>query len=253
MFKISGIILAKNEEKKIIDAIKTLSFCDEIIVGDDMSTDQTRKKAIEAGAKVYEVMMNGDFSKVRNDLMKKAKNQWVLYIDADEKLSDALMKEIQSLKLDSFDCYRLRRCDIFLGKKLRYGEVKKVYEKGIIRLVKKGSGEWRGMAHEEFVPVRFSRVAVLREILYHNAHDSVSSFLSSINEYSTIRAKELVSSGKKISLLELIAYPIGKFLSSYFLHSGYRDGSEGFIYSFMMAFHSFLVRGKAILSAYDNA
>lgn len=242
---LTGIILAKNEKKQIESAISSLKFCQEVIVVDNESNDKTASIAKKAGARVIKSTGNG-FSKHRTKGMEAAREEWVLFVDADEHVSPELESEILTrIKSEKYAAYRIPRIDIFWGKKLRYGEVKEAATKGIIRLMKKGSGTWEHAVHEEFVTT--AKVGRLREHLVHNAHSGVTDFLHDINSYSTIRAEELYTKSERISTKDLMIKPFGKFIYTYFILQGYRDGSAGFAYSFMMSFHSFLVRSKVYL------
>ncbi len=240
--KISAIILTKNEEKRIEKTIRSLSFCDEVVVIDDVSTDGTVERAKEMGATVHIHEKNKTFSGQRNFAMEKATNEWILFVDADEEVSEELKREILHLKTDEVTAYSLPRRDFFWGHEMKYGETKKVRNEGIVRLMKKESGVWVGLVHERFVSSQKS--VKLNGFLNHYSHDSVSSFIEDVNNYSTIRSEELFKTGTRVSGLELILYPFGKFIYTYFFLCGFLDGPAGFVYSFIMSFHSFLVRAK---------
>ncbi len=247
--KITAIILARNEEKKIEKAVKSLLFCDEVLVIDDESFDNTAKIAEKAGAKVLIHSKKNEFSGQRNWAMERAKNDWILFIDADEEVSEKLKQEIQSLRLlGDVVAYAIPRRDYFWDAEMKHGETKKARTNGIVRLIRKGSGVWAGAVHETFIASR--NVGKLNEFLNHYSHDSVSSFVQDINFYSTIRAIELAKEGRKVSAIELVFVPFGKFLYTYFLLGGFLDGAAGFVYSFVMSFHSFLVRAKLATQSY---
>lgn len=250
MNKISAIIITKNEEKKIEQAVSSLSFCDEVLVIDDNSTDDTVKKAKERGAKTFIHPKEGNFAYQRNWAMERARNEWILFIDADEKVSKPLSEEMTAVFRENPDAvaFALPRRDFFWDKEIRYGETKKIRTEGIIRLVKKGSGIWKGIVHETFVPN--GRVQKFHGFLDHYSHDSLSSFVEDINVYSTLRAHELALTGKKVSPLSIIFLPFGKFIYTYFFLGGFLDGPSGFVYSFVMSFHSFLVRAKLATQSY---
>ncbi len=242
---ISAIILAKNEETSIADAIESVSFCSEVIVIDNDSTDKTGSIAKKSGAVVKHVS-SSDFSYLRNEAMKYAKHDWLLYIDADERVSDKLAKEVvKAVKESHFTAYALRREDVFWNTKLHHGETRQAYTKGIVRLVKKGSGTWKGKVHETFVTDK--SVGKLKNVLTHHSHSGVSDFLDDVNNYSTLRAQELFDTGRKTNFLDIFFTPLGKFVYTFFILQGFRDGPPGFVYSFMMSFHSFLVRSKVYL------
>lgn len=241
------VILAKNEEGNIEKAIKSASFVDEILVIDDDSIDKTAVTAAKAGVTILTHTLNNDFAAQRNYAHEKAKSELVLFLDADETISSELQKEIKKLQASSFvnnenRAYYIKRRDMLWGRELKHGEVATAYNKGIIRLVKKNSGTWKGTVHEEFKPN--GQTGQLSGFIDHTPHQSVKDFLEDINVYSSLRANELYKANKKTNVLELIFYPIVKFKYTYFFKLGFLDGPEGFIYSFMMSFHSFLVRAK---------
>ena len=247
--KISAIILTKNEEIKIEDTIKSLLFCDEIIVVDDESSDETVKKAKHAGAIVFNHAKNKEFAGQRNWAMKQAKNEWVLFIDADEDVSENMKNEIiKLLPEENVSAYKIPRRDFFWNTELKFGETRKVRTEGIIRLMRKGSGVWIGAVHETFVTA--GQINKLHTYINHHSHESISSFIEDINTYSTLRAIELAQQGRKVSTFELILFPTGKFIYTYLFLGGFIDGPAGFVYSFLMSFHSFLVRAKLATKSY---
>jgi glycosyltransferase involved in cell wall biosynthesis len=241
--KISAIILTKGEPSTE-KAVKSVDFADEIIVVlDDRS--ETKVKG-GPNVKILKHELANDYSQQRNFGATQAKGDWLLYLDSDEILSEELQKEIASVVdgQSSADSYYLRRRDFFWGKELKFGETKTAREKGSIRLVKKNSGSWQGTVHEEFVSEH--NASSLNGYIDHHPHQTIAEFLISVNEYSSLRAKELKNSGVHFSTIKMIFYPIGKFIYTYFIKLGFLDGASGFVYSFMMSFHSFLVRAKLL-------
>lgn len=238
---ISAVILSKNEERNIIDCIESVSFCDEIIVIDDNSEDRTEDIAKKAGATVYTHSLEDNFSKQRNFGLEKATGEWVLFVDADERVPKALQNEIiyKLSKKDGVDGFYLKRDDYFKGKKLRFGETAHVT---LVRLARKDSGLWKGNVHEVW-DVK-GKTEMLETPLDHFPHQSIDEFLREINFYTDIQAKELFQKKVNVYWYDIIAYPKAKFIQNYFLRLGFRDGTEGMIMAFMMSFHSFLVRGK---------
>lgn len=255
--KISAVVLTKNEEKTIERCLSSLDFIEEVIIIDDFSSDQTIKKIEEfrkrskMKVKIFQRRLNNDFAQQRNFGLNKARGDWVFFIDADEEVSDNLKFEIRNLKFDN-DAYYIKRRDFFWGREIKYGEIKKVRNKGIIRLVKKNSGKWEGKVHEnfkiqgyaQFRPGLGFKAKTLKNFLNHYPHQTLKEFLEEINFYSSIRAKELFEQGRKTNIFEIIFYPLGKFILNYFFYFGFLDGPAGFIYAFFMSFHSFLVRAK---------
>lgn len=241
---LSAVVLTKNEEKNIKRCLSHLTFCGEVIVVDDYSADKTVLLAEKQNAVVYKRESKGDFSSQRNFGQEKTNGEWVLFVDADEVVTAELQKEIKQAVTRQMDynAFYIKRRDWWWGRELWFGETRKVRNKGLVRLMKKNSGSWSGKVHEVFlmrgVPGR------LKAYLDHYPHQTVKEFLEKINYYSTLRARELLKQGKKINILEIILYPLGKFLLNYFIYLGFLDGPAGFGYAFFMSFHSFLVRAK---------
>lgn len=239
---LTALILAFNESERIERCIASLSFCDEIVVIDNFSTDDTVSKAKKAGAQIVQHELES-FSTQRTFAMKQAKTDWMIFVDADEVVPDALAKEILStLTAPTHDAYFIKRYDFWCGHELKYGETSAARATGFIRLMKQNSGSWKGNVHETFMPVRDA--GSLTQALHHFPHASVTEFLLDINTYSTMRAQELFEQQHPFRLTDLLLKPNLKFLYTYFWLQGFRDGAPGFIYSFMMSFHSFLVRAK---------
>ncbi len=242
---ISAIILTKNEAKNISRAIESVNFCDEVIVIDDFSEDETVEFAKKSGAKVYEKRLNGDFAKQRNAAMSKAQGDWLLFVDADERISDDLEEEIKKVAIKNkleYGVYYIKRRDFWWGRELKYGETSSIRHKGLIRLVRPQTGSWKGRAHEVFktnLPV-----GSLTNFINHYPHPTLKEFIEDINLYSSLRAKELQIKGERVGLVKIVSYPLGKFIINYFFKLGFLDGPAGFVYAFLMSFHSFLVRAK---------
>src|SRR3989344_3751826 len=147
--KFSAVVLTRNEEKNILECLKSLDFCDEILIIDDNSQDQTIK--ITEGLndkriKVYQRKLDNDFSAQRNFALEKARNDYVLFVDADERVEDKLKGEILLLGFE-FDGYFIKRIDNMWGKELRFGETSDIY---LLRIGNKEKGRWEGSVHEKW-------------------------------------------------------------------------------------------------------
>ena len=237
---ISAIVLTKNEEKNIVDCLESLSFCDEILIVDDNSTDRTAEISKGMNARVISHSLDNDFSKQRNFALDNANNDWVLFVDADERVSKVLAREIDYVVTENrFDGFFVKRYDTIWGKLLKHGEIGDLR---LLRLGKRDKGRWKGEVHEKWLID--GRTSDLRNFLYHFPHQSIALFLKEINHYTTLRAEELRKGGVKVKWYSIILYPKLKFIKNYFLKLGFMDGMEGFIFAIMMSFHSFLVRGK---------
>ncbi len=242
---ISAIILTKNEEQNIIDCIETILFCDEIVVVDDNSEDRTVdliKQLKNPKITVVTHPLENNFATQRNFALTQVKNPWVLFVDADERVSHALQYEILNHIHSSLALhvgYFIKRIDTMWGKKLLYGEAGNAK---FLRLGKKDAGKWKGAVHERWVVN--GKTESLKHPLMHYPHQTLTEFLTEINIYTTIRAQELYKKGKKSYWWSIILYTKAKFFMNYFLKLGFRDGIQGFLMAMLMSFHSFLVRGK---------
>ncbi len=241
---ISAVILTKNVENNIIRCLKSLEWCDEIIVIDDFSTDKTPDiiKKYFPKVKTYQNKMNGDFSGQRNFGLEKAEGEWVLFVDGDEEVSDKLKNEIQNSINNNISGYFIKRTDYFLGRWLKFGETGDLF---LLRLAHKNKGVWKGKVHEIWEVG--GKVDKLKNPLLHYPHPTISEFLEKINLYSSGRAEELYKSGDKTNYISIILYPLGKFIYNYFVKLGFLDGMPGLILAIIMCFHSFLVRSKLFL------
>ncbi len=240
--KISAIILTKNEEKNIKDCINALSWVDKIVVLDDNSQDKTTGIAEKLGAQVLIHNLNNDFAAQRNFGLEKAHNEWVLFIDADERVSLSLQYEITHLindPMNSNNGYYISRVDMIWGKKISYGE--SAHNK-FLRLGKRTEGKWVGKVHETW-DIK-GTTGLLKNPLLHFPHQTLQEFLTKINVYTDLRAQELFEKKVKSYWVHIVCYPIGKFLYTYIVLQGFLDGTQGLLIALTMSFHSFLVRSK---------
>ncbi|MCL4416576.1 MAG: glycosyltransferase family 2 protein [Actinobacteria bacterium] len=237
---ITGIVLAKNEEKNIIDCLECLDFCSEIIVIDDFSDDRTEEISKAKGAKVFKRSLNGDFSSQRNFGLSKAKEEWIIFLDPDERISDSLKIEIlENIKNASYNGFLIKRRDVLWGRTLIHGETGNIR---LLRVGRKGKGLWEGKVHEKWNIDH--KIGELNNSLIHLPHQTMTEFLKEINFYTDLRATELKMKGIKATWFSIIAYPKGKFFLNYVLKLGFLDGLPGLVFAITMSFHSFLVRGK---------
>ena len=246
---ISAIILTKNEEQNIEKCIQSVKWCDEIIIIDDGSQDTTIEIAKKYKTTIYTHPLNNNFASQRNFGISKAKNEWILFVDSDEIVTDALAFEISNAiglkdqNLKNFNGFYIKRSEFMWGKQLKYGETGNIK---LLRLGKKGFGLWKGMAHEKW-QIEGS-VGKLMNPLLHFPHKNISEFLKEINFYTDIRARELKNKNTKSFFWSIILYPFGKFILNYFIRRGFMDGTRGLVFAILMSFHSFLVRGKLWLA-----
>mgnify|MGYP001584287854 CR=1 FL=1 len=239
---ISVVILTKNEEKNIVDCIETIPEDWEIVLIDDNSKDRTVDvaKSLSRKLAIYTKDLDQNFAAQRNFGLSKVKNNWVLFLDADERLNQKLIDElILKTTQTIYSGFAIKRVDHMWGKTLRYGEFKNMW---LTRFGMKDHGEWKGAVHE--VWNIDGRVGKLQKELDHYPHQTIQEFLSEINMYTTLRAQELHRKKTKVRGIDIVLYPKAKFIQNYFFRMGFKDGIPGFIVAMLMSLHSFLVRGK---------
>lgn len=235
---ISAIIITRNEAENISECIKSLGWADEIIVVDNCSSDQTSELAKNLGAKIYKIS-GLDFSYLRNIGKEKAKSKWLLYIDADERVTKELASEIKSAikNSDNFSAFSLIRKNYFLGKSSPKLEK-------INRLIRKEALiGWQGSLHES--PIIAGKVGNLDHFLLHYTHRNLSSMVDKTNEWSDIEAQLLYKSNHPFMRpWRFIRIMITVFYRSYIQNKGWQMGTIGFIESSYQAFSSFVTYAK---------
>lgn len=215
-------------------------WCDELIVVDDESTDKTSEIAKEYGTKVFQNRLLDDFSKQRNFGLDKARGGWVLFVDADETVTEELKEEITgAIKESKFDGYFVKRKDYIWGRELNFGETSSVK---FLRLARKGGGKWEGVVHEEW-KIK-GKVGELKSFLNHYPHQTLFEFIKEIDYYSILHAESKYKNGQRSNLLKILFFPILKFGKNWILRRGFLEGTEGFLVAALMSFHSFLTWSK---------
>lgn len=230
---ISAIILTYNESAHIEACLACLKFAHEIIVVDSGSIDNTTEIATQCGALVFTHSFE-NFSAQRNFAMSKAKGDWVLFIDADERVSDALSKEIQSVILQGDCAYAIPRHNYFFGRRLRYSGS---MEDAPIRLFPKNSGEWKQPVHEYFetsLPVM-----KLKEPLIHHTTRDLAHYLEKVHRYVPLEVETMKERGRKVTWLDVVIRPPAKFIYLYFLKLGILDGWVGIQFAALSAYYDF--------------
>ena len=253
---ISAIVLTHNDAKILRRCLISLAWCDEVVVVDDESTDETVSVAKKQGATVVTHPLHNDFAAQRNFGVSKAKNDWILFVDSDEVVTEDLKKEIKQMldsRLRGNDNkesgnvgYYIKRKDFFWGKWLAHGETANVR---LLRLSKKDNGRWQRPVHEVWSPYAKASgdeyvIGELKESLLHFPHPNVAQFLEEINRYSSLNAQFLYRKNIRVHWWQIAAYPAAKFFLNYFWRLGLLDGTPGAVMAIMMSFHSFLVRAK---------
>lgn len=240
--KISATIITFNEERNIPRVIESLRCADEVVVVDSGSTDRTVELAEKLGARVLDMQWRG-FAGQKNFASENASHDWILSLDADEALSEALEGEIWQIKKNgpTFDGYTMPRLAQYLGSWILHSGW---YPDRKVRLFDRRKAQWVGEFVHESVVVN-GRVGHLKENLLHFTCDSLSEHLKSMDRYTTLAAEQLVSQRRKIGATELIVDPAWTFFRTYVLQRGFLDGTEGLAIAYMAAFYNFLKYTKA--------
>jgi glycosyltransferase involved in cell wall biosynthesis len=240
--KITATIITLNEERNIARAIESLRCADEILIVDSGSVDRTVELATNLGASVIEANWRG-FSAQKNWAAEQASHDWILSLDADEALSEALEAEIWNLKKTGprADAYTMPRLARYLGRWILHSGW---YPDRKVRLYRRDRASFVGSFVHESVDVRGS-VGSLENNLLHYTCDSLSEHVKTVDRYTTLAAQELAARKVKVPLSRLIADPAWTFVKSYFLQRGFLDGFEGLTIAHMAAFYTFLKYSKA--------
>lgn len=240
--KISATIITYNEERNIARAVESLRCADEILLVDSGSSDRTVEIAEKLGARVIDSPWPG-YAKQKNLAAERASHDWILSLDADESLSEALEAEIWGIKKNgpTFDAYTMPRLAKYLGRWIRHSGW---YPDRKIRLYNRQKATWVGDFVHETVKVQ-GRVGHLESNLLHFTCDSLSEHLKTMDRYTTLAAEQLLGSKQTITWGRLLLEPPWTFFRTYFLKLGFLDGVEGLAIANMAALYNFVKYAKA--------
>jgi len=228
MHKLSVVIITKNEEKHIADALLSAVFADEVVVLDSGSKDTTCKIAEKTGAKVYQEEWRG-FGAQKNRAVELASNDWVFVLDADERITSELQYEIeQILKSPDAEGYFIPRINYFWGKAIKTCGL---YPDYTIRLFNRSKGRFTEVAVHEAVQIG-GKVGYIKSPMIHLAYENISQFIEKQNRYSTLHAKG-------VNRLKALFNPSWTFFRLFVLKRGFLDGWDGFIISRLYAQYTF--------------
>tara|TARA_B100001093_G_C26820631_1_gene1011721 strand:+ start:969 stop:1718 length:750 start_codon:yes stop_codon:yes gene_type:complete len=234
MNKLSAIIPTFNEEENIEAAIKSISFVDEIIVVDSFSSDNTVSIAKKLDARVFSRQFD-DFSSQKNYAIEKANHKWIILLDADERVGEALKAEILNLMINPLSqAYWVYRRNFLLGREIKYSGWQ---NDKVIRLVNKDYCRYNGkLVHEEITLP--NKVSFLKNKLDHFTYKDFDSFIRKKNKVAQLQAKMLANKNKKFSFFFLIAKSSYRFWNHYLFRRGYLDGFQGF---FIASFYAYTI------------
>jgi len=240
--KISVCITTFNSQEHIEDCLKSVSFADEIIVVDHESIDNTLSIVKKYTKNIY--IQKNDPEKIdlqKNFGFKKATNDWILSLDADERVPGDLAKEIGqkiSITGNEYVGYRIPRKNIIFGKWIEHTGW---YPDPQLRLFKKDKGKFEEKHVHEFLRVE-GATAQLENPMLHLNYENISQFLNKmVKTYTVSEAENLLSNGYAYKSIDAVKMPLSEFITRYFAKQGYRDGMHGLILSLLQAFYHFVV------------
>jgi glycosyltransferase involved in cell wall biosynthesis len=223
--RLSAIIITRNEAANIVACLDSVAFCDEIVVVDGGSDDDTVARAESKGARVSKRDWAG-FGAQKNAALSLATGDWVLSIDADERVSEALAREIEAaIAKGQADGYELSRLSSFLGREMRHSGW---YPDYVLRLFRRGRARFSDdLVHERVICD--GPVVRLSGALYHRPVVRLEDALRRADGYSTASAAMIVKSGRRVSFASGITHGLWTFFRTYVLQRGFLDGREGFL------------------------
>lgn len=234
--KITALAITFNEEENVKRYVESLSFADEIIFVDSLSTDKTVELAKELGVTVIERKFI-NFSEQRNYAISQAKNDWIVFFDLDEIITKELEEEIK-YKINnpsSKVAFFVKRHFFFMGKHIRFGGWQ---NDKAIRLFNKNFCQYNGnLVHEE-VKAK-GGIGVLKNGLNHYSYKNFDNYNDKLNLYSNLQAENLYNKKVKPNPYHLIFRPSYRFLWQYIFRLGILDGKEGFILAYVHSFSVF--------------
>jgi glycosyltransferase involved in cell wall biosynthesis len=247
MDSLSVIIITYNEQRNIGRCLDCAGkIADEIIVMDSFSTDRTPEIVREKGWILKQQAFTG-YGSQKNDAASLASFPHVLFLDADEFLSEQLQNNILNEKQHGFpsDGYTMNRLNNYCGRWIRHGSW---YPDKKLRLIDRTKGAWNDdLVHESIVMQDHSKIVHFQGQLLHQAYSSIGEHIGKNNRYSDLSAQWLQQKGKQSSLFKIVVNPFWAFLSGYFFKLGFLDGFYGFVIAINVAHLTFLKHLKLYL------
>lgn len=231
--KISAAILTYNNERHIEEVLKKLYWCDEIIILDSFSTDNTIAISKKYTTKIFQNKFEG-FGIQKNILMSKCSNDWILSVDSDEVLTDELITSISNLDLIDFEKnsgFLIKRKHIFLNRQFQYGKESNSW---ILRLFNKNKGGvTENIVHETIVVT--GNTSKLKGEILHYTIEKIKDAIYKMDSYAQLKAAEYFKNGKKINWVKIyLNFPF-TFFREYFLNRNFMNGYQGYIWSLLVA------------------
>jgi len=231
---VSACIITLNEADRIEACIASLAFCDEIVVVDSGSTDGTPERAAAAGARVLTRAFDG-YRRQKDFAVTSARHDWVLCLDADERVTPRLQAAIEHARSDGFGAaagFRFARATEYFGAFLRHGNA---YPDRVLRLFDRRRGGWRGGREIHEHASVDGAVVTLEGDLEHRAYRSLGDQLKRLERYARLMAEDMHARGRRARLANLAFNPFWRFLRGYVLRGGFLDGWRGLVFAWVEA------------------
>lgn len=231
--RISACVITLNEADRIDACLESLAFCDDIVVVDSGSTDATCELAAARGARVLHRAFDG-YRAQKDFAVRAAQHDWVLCLDADERVTAALRASIESARARGFPAagYRFARATEYFGAFLRHGNA---YPDRVLRLFDRRRGGFRGEREIHEHASVDGPVQTLAGDLEHRAYRSLSDQLSRLERYARLMAEHQHATGRRAHLYNVLFNPLWRFVRGYVLRAGFLDGWRGLVYAYVEA------------------
>ena len=238
--RVSAVVITLNAVGQLAECLASVAFADEILVVDSGSTDGTRELAQKYGARVVAQDWLG-FGRQKQFATDQAANDWVLSLDADERISPELAASlVHALQSPTASVYRMARRNRFMGRWLRHGEG---YPDWSARLYDRGKARWSDdIVHEKLLYA--STPGTLEGDLLHESAEDLGRYLDKQNRYTTLAAAALHEQGRTAGAAQLVLSPLVRFIKFYFLRQGFLDGVPGLVHISIGCMNSFMKYAK---------
>ena len=227
MASLSVIVITKNEERNIADCLESVKWANEIVVVDCGSGDETVELARRYSQKVYVKPWEG-YAESKNFALQQCTGDWIFWLDADERVTTELGKEIQDLlgqDITAVVGFEVPRRAYFLGKWIRHCGW---YPGYVLRLFRNGSGRWSEKRVHEHLEIEGKSSRLISDLV-HYTDPNLWHYFDKFNRYTTLAADDLTAEGERFRLSQLIVRPVWQFVRMYVIKMGFLDGLQGFI------------------------